>query len=591
VPTARSLVARARIPLLVLLVGILVASLVGAAAGSSDDGLWSSRFGSGPEAAVRSLGDGAAATGWDGKQHSSFKTHAGKAAWWIDVPTDQRNGSKVRARFADLGFAPRSGVRLEYDVFIASERDLGLDFKLPGFASAPTSQSVWYASSGGSKPADSASVRLHARPAGHWGMTRPYLDVYAYAHAGGGRTFQDWGLSWRLAERLNATGRMRGDEFAVPIGRWFRVAVEAEMNSPGRQDGTLRVWLDGRKGVDLRDMEWVRAAPYQWTQTMFETFYNSGAHPRSTIRLADMTFRPVGGTAATEVAESDPPTSLPATVAPESDAPTPLPATVAPESDSSTSEPVTVAPESDAPTSEPRTTVASAPASPTPSVPAGAITFVGDWNGDGKATPGWFHEARWYLIDKPGGPVNSFFYGRRTDVPVVGDWNGSGQQTVGVRRGNRWFLRNANSGGAPHLDFFYGRRTDVPVVGDWNGSGQQTVGVRRGNRWFLRNANSGGAPQFAFSYGRSSDTPVVGDWNGSGQQTVGVRRGNRWFLRNANSGGAPQFAFSYGRSSDTPVVGDWNGSRQETIGVVRKGTWLLRNANSGGPNTLTYDLR
>ena len=237
------------------------------------------------------------------------------------------------------------------------------------------------------------------------------------------------------------------------------------------------------------------------------------------------------------------------------------------------------------------TVTCEAPEPPAPSVPAGAIPFVGDWNGDGTATPGWFHESRWYLVESPGGEVISFFYGRGTDTPVVGDWNASGEQTIGVRRGNRWFLRNDNSGGAPDLDFYYGRSTDVPVVGDWNASGEQTIGVRRGNRWFLRNDNSGGAPALDFYYGRATDIPVVGDYDGSGEQTVGVRRGSRWFLRNDNSGGAPDLDFFYGRATDIPVVGDWNNSGQETVGVVRNGTWLLKNTNSGGANDITYDYR
>jgi len=141
------------------------------------------------------------------------------------------------------------------------------------------------------------------------------------------------------------------------------------------------------------------------------------------------------------------------------------------------------------------------PAPPAPTVPAGAIPFVGDWNGDGTATPGWFHEARWYLVESPGDPVISFVYGRSTDTPVVGDWNNSGQQTIGVRRGNRWFLRNQNSGGNANLDFFYGRSTDTPVVSDWNNSGQQTVGVvRNNNTWLLRNTNSGGANDIEYTY-------------------------------------------------------------------------------------------
>ena len=173
--------------------------------------------------------------------------------------------------------------------------------------------------------------------------------------------------------------------------------------------------------------------------------------------------------------------------------------------------------------------------------------LVGDWNGDGVATPGWFDGGRWHLLlEADTGELLSFSYGRATDTPVVGDWNGDGTQTVGVVRGNRWYLRTTNTGGPATTDFPYGRATDTPVVGDWNGNGTQTVGVVRGNRWYLRTTNTGGPATTDFPYGRATDTPVVGDWNGNGTQTVGVVRGTAWLLRNSNSAGNHDLAYRPG---------------------------------------------
>jgi hypothetical protein len=215
--------------------------------------------------------------------------------------------------------------------------------------------------------------------------------------------------------------------------------------------------------------------------------------------------------------------------------------------------------------------------------------LVGDWDGDGVATPGWFDAGQWYLVvDDAVGGVLSFSYGRATDTPVVGDWNGDGTQTIGVVRANHWYLRNTNTSGPGTIDFRYGRATDTPVVGDWNGNGTQTIGVVRANHWYLRNTNTSGPGTIDFRYGRATDTPVVGDWNGDGTQTIGVVRANHWYLRNTNTSGPGTIDFRYGRATDTPVVGDWNGDGTQTIGVVRDNAWLLRNSASGGYHDLEY---
>jgi hypothetical protein len=130
--------------------------------------------------------------------------------------------------------------------------------------------------------------------------------------------------------------------------------------------------------------------------------------------------------------------------------------------------------------------------------------LVGDWDGDGVATPGWFDAGQWYLVvDDAVGGVLSFSYGRATDTPVVGDWNGDGTQTIGVVRANHWYLRNTNTSGPGTIDFRYGRATDTPVVGDWNGDGTQTIGVVRDNAWLLRNSASGGYHDLEYRPGGS----------------------------------------------------------------------------------------
>ena len=224
------------------------------------------------------------------------------------------------------------------------------------------------------------------------------------------------------------------------------------------------------------------------------------------------------------------------------------------------------------------------------SVGAAGSHLAGDWNGDGRVTPGWRIGDRFYLRNASSSGATDVVvrFGRVSDVPVVGDWNGDGVTTVGVRRGDRWLLRNSNTAGGADHDFSFGRASDaVGVVGDWNGDGRTTVGFwRPGGFWSLRNHHSAGWGNYRFTFGMASDArPVVGDWNGDGRTTVGFwRPGGFWSLRNHHSAGWGDYRFTFGRADDArPVVGDWNGDGRTTVGAVTEGDlWILRNRHAAG---------
>ncbi len=183
----------------------------------------------------------------------------------------------------------------------------------------------------------------------------------------------------------------------------------------------------------------------------------------------------------------------------------------------------------------------------------------------GSATPGWYLNNTMY-----GGSADiDFVYGRDDDEFIVGDWNGDGRMTPGVIRGSKWYLTNSPSGGAADYSFHYGRADDEALVGDWNGDGRMTPGIRRGSEWHLTNSPSGGPSDYSFHYGWASDEVLVGDWNGDGRMTPGILRGSEWHLTNSPSGGPADYSFNYGRSSDDPIVGDWNGNGTMTTGVIR----------------------
>jgi murein DD-endopeptidase MepM/ murein hydrolase activator NlpD len=228
-----------------------------------------------------------------------------------------------------------------------------------------------------------------------------------------------------------------------------------------------------------------------------------------------------------------------------------------------------------------------------------ATPLVGDWNGDGLATPGWRIGDRFYLreANEEGETDVVVRFGLPTDQPVVGDWNGDGVDTIGVRRGARWLLRDTNTPGEPDHDFVFGRRPgDVGFVGDWNGDGRTTVGIRRaGGEWLLRDELAAGRADHRFIFGRADDAVgVVGDWNGDGRTTVGAwHPGGKWLFRDELAAGFTDHeAFVFGRADDAiPVTGDFNGDGRTTVGAVIDGDhWLLRNEHAAGMGDLVFDF-
>ena len=233
------------------------------------------------------------------------------------------------------------------------------------------------------------------------------------------------------------------------------------------------------------------------------------------------------------------------------------------------------------------------------SVENGWIPVVGDWNGDGRDTVGWYRDGRWRLVNanSSSASVIRVSYGRTGDLPVVGDWNGDGRTTLGIVRDSTWHLKNSLSSGASDISFSYGRVShgDIPLAGNWNGDGRDTPGVVRDGIWHLKNSFSSGASDLAFNYGRvrHGDIPLVGDWNGDGRDTIAILREGEWHLRHSLSSGPGETVFTYGRVShgDIPIVGDWNRNGKQTVGVVRGSTWYLRNHLRGGAADITFQMQ
>ena len=205
-----------------------------------------------------------------------------------------------------------------------------------------------------------------------------------------------------------------------------------------------------------------------------------------------------------------------------------------------------------------RITVSAAPPpTPTPGPgPAGGDTV-------GLANPG---TGEWYLRNGAGA-VTSFFYGNPGDVPFMGDWDGDGVATPGLFRQSDAFayLRDSNTQGIADIRFFFGNPSDIPLSGDWDGDGKDTLSIYRPSeqRFYIINKlgeNEGGlgAADYSFLFGNPGDKPVVGDWDGDGIDEVGCTAS-----RPASSTGATPWtpASLMGRSSSGTRV---TGSSPET---------------------------
>lgn len=208
---------------------------------------------------------------------------------------------------------------------------------------------------------------------------------------------------------------------------------------------------------------------------------------------------------------------------------------------------------------------------------AGWLPVAGDWDGDGRGTPGLYDPSRglWYLraTNTPGDDSSiSFTFGPPgvNWVPIAGDWDGDGKDTVGLYDPSRglFYLRPTNTpGDESSISFFFGPANQgwIPVAGDWDGDGKDTPGLYDPSRalWFLRATNTPDddkAVSFTFGIpGPGGLLPVAGDWDGDGKDGVGLYNtaNNNWLLRNSLSDGIAELNFGFGFNDARPIAGHW----------------------------------
>lgn len=179
--------------------------------------------------------------------------------------------------------------------------------------------------------------------------------------------------------------------------------------------------------------------------------------------------------------------------------------------------------------------------------------------------------------------TTDFFFGNPGDIPFMGDWNGDGVATPGLYRQSDGYVyvRFSNTQGVADREFFFGNPGDVPLIGDFDGDGRDSVSIWRASeaRVYVINelGDDGkglGRADFAYYFGNPGDQPFVGDFDGDNVDTIGLYRQSTGFVyfRNSLTTGVADLSFFYGDPGDVIMAGDWDGDGDDTVAVYRPST-------------------
>jgi hypothetical protein len=212
------------------------------------------------------------------------------------VASDPATGKNLGliGRADDAGFAPIDGPALRVRILKNTNQALNDQIKL-----APLN--------GGIEP-DEAYFRYHLRLGDDWDPTVDggKLPGFAgtYGRGGWGMRHSDgsngWSargafmqllpdmasLPWRgigtyaYTANLNdlsgvVWGWNRGSSGLIPKNRWVAVEQFLRMNTPGVDDGALKVWIDGRLAFEKTDIRW-RTTPDLHIESVWLNVYHGG---------------------------------------------------------------------------------------------------------------------------------------------------------------------------------------------------------------------------------------------------------------------------------------------------------------------------
>lgn len=117
------------------------------------------------------------------------------------------------------------------------------------------------------------------------------------------------------------------------------------------------------------------------------------------------------------------------------------------------------------------------------------------------------------------------------DIPLIGDWDGDGKATPGFFRPteNGWYLYN-NSSEEPSIVFQFGKPSETPLIGDWDGNGNYEVGLynpETGYTYLLTDITQLEKDTVAFN-GLPGATVIPGFWDDFKETELAFVKENVW---------------------------------------------------------------
>jgi hypothetical protein len=207
---------------------------------------------------------------------------------------------------------------------------------------------------------------------------------------------------------------------------------------------------------------------------------------------------------------------------------------------------------------------------------------AGDWDGDGRDSPGVYDVSTRTFTLREATPLVSLGapavpemttkpIGAFGAIPLAGDWDGLGGDEIGVYDPlTRRFSFVSPAGTQVRPARVFGAAGDLPLVGDWNGDGVDDIGTYTPATQTYSLALPDGSVRTE-GFGAIRDTPVIGDWNGDGTDDIGAFRSSRHTFLRAVLGADGSRALNpvnVGSGRHLPVIGDWDGDGRDDEGIV-----------------------
>jgi hypothetical protein len=211
----------------------------------------------------------------------------------IDFQSGKFSGeSGAQFRANPFGKLPATRASLSYEVFIPSGFPWTLGGKLgPGFC---IGESAGRCSTGGDWDNASGSIRVtwNGRKKGAMGYVYIPLQV-----GSGNRTKVVAAQSSEFGKVAQVTSGgihlWHDNPFPLQEGRWNRISVQVGLNDPGKNNGYLRMFVNGQSKT-MNSMVWRTTTKLKLTDVLFASFFGGGSSDWAPSRDTYLKYRSFG---------------------------------------------------------------------------------------------------------------------------------------------------------------------------------------------------------------------------------------------------------------------------------------------------------